>query len=122
MSGTDQYAVFNFWEPLHYFQHNSGWQTWEVSAQYAVRSWAYIVAHWPFAFLGPKLLGLGERQQFFALRICLAAICSFAEAKFFRTVVTEVNERVGRYMFFMMLFGAGMWNAATGKLPHLGVS
>lgn len=109
-------SVFNFWEPLHYFQHNSGFQTWEQSPQFAVRSWAYILLHWPLAHLGPKALRLGKRQQFFALRICLGAISSFAEASFFRAVAVAVNERVGRYVLFSMLLSAGMWSASVGKL------
>lgn len=56
--------MFNFFEPLHYFQYNHGFQTWELSPQFAVRSWAYILLHWPLAHLGPKLLGLGKVNQF----------------------------------------------------------
>jgi alpha-1,2-mannosyltransferase len=52
--------VFNFLEPLHYFLHNSGYQTWELSPQFAIRSWAYILLHWPLASLGPRLLRLGK--------------------------------------------------------------
>ncbi|KAL7421010.1 mannosyltransferase [Cryptotrichosporon argae] len=109
--------VFNFFEPLHYFAHNSGFQTWELSPQFAVRSWAYVLLHWPLAHLGPMLLGLGKRQQFFALRIALGAISSFAEALFFRAVVDAINERVGRYMLVMMVTSAGMWSASVAFLP-----
>lgn len=52
--------VFNFFEPLHYFQHNSGFQTWELSPQFAVRSWSYLLLHWPLATLGPRLFRLGK--------------------------------------------------------------
>jgi alpha-1,2-mannosyltransferase len=37
--------VFNFWEPLHYLDRGYGFQTWEVSPVYAIRSWAYIILH-----------------------------------------------------------------------------
>lgn len=107
------HSVFNFYEPLHYFMHNAGFQTWEQSPEFAVRSWAYVLLHWPLAFLGPRLLSLGKRQQFFALRIFLGAICSVCEARFMRAVVEAVNERVGRYVFFAMLFSAGMWSASV---------
>lgn len=52
--------VFNFFEPLHYFQHNEGFQTWELSPQFAIRSWAYVLLHWPLASLLPRLLSLGK--------------------------------------------------------------
>jgi alpha-1,2-mannosyltransferase len=55
-----------------------------------------------------------QRAAFFAVRISLATISVFAEAKFYRTVYEKINERVGRYLFFMLLFSAGMWNASAG--------
>ncbi|KAK4689384.1 hypothetical protein P7C73_g729, partial [Tremellales sp. Uapishka_1] len=109
--------VFNFWEPLHYFTYNSGFQTWELSPQFAIRSWAYVILHWPLAHIGPKLIGMGKRQAFFTLRIALGAICSFCEAKFYRAVVDSVNERVGRYLLCAMMLSAGMWSASISFLP-----
>lgn len=45
----------------------------------------------------------------------LLGLCSsFVEATLYRRVYQEVNERVGRYLLFMLLFNAGMWNASTG--------
>lgn len=42
-------------------------------------------------------------------------IGSFGESKFYRTIVQAMNDRVGRYALFVLIFSAGMWNAATGK-------
>ena len=42
---------------------------------------------------------------------------TYCEAKFYRAVVETLNDRVGRYMLFMLVFSAGMWNASTGKVP-----
>lgn len=39
--------VYNFWEPLHYLDRGYGFQTWETSPAYAIRSWAYIALHLP---------------------------------------------------------------------------
>ncbi|KAF7347560.1 Mannosyltransferase [Mycena venus] len=65
-----------------------------------------------------KLLLTGDkRAAFFAVRISLATVSVFAEAKFYRTVYEKINERVGRYLFFMLLFSAGMWNASAALLP-----
>jgi len=57
---------------------------------------------------------LEQRPSFFAVRLTLGFICSLCEAQFYRSVVVYVNDRVGRYMLFMLLFSAGMWNASTG--------
>jgi hypothetical protein len=47
--------VYNFWEPLHYIFKGYGFQTWEVSPAYSIRSWAYIFLHYPFTALGQLL-------------------------------------------------------------------
>lgn len=105
--------MFNFYEPLHYFVHNSGFQTWELSPQYAVRSWAYILLHYPLAILIPRFASMGKRQQFFALRLFFGLISTLCEASFYRAIVVAVNERVGRYALFGLLLSAGMWNASV---------
>lgn len=46
--------VYNFWEPLHFLDQGYGFQTWEVSPQYAIRSWAYILLH----YVPPRISGI----------------------------------------------------------------
>jgi alpha-1,2-mannosyltransferase len=125
--------VYNYWEPLHYLDKGYGFQTWETSPDYAIRSWAYILLH----ILPARLASLSgsskvrqlsiqcdqahilnpQRPAFFATRIFLAVLCTLCEARFYRTVVEKINLRVGRYLFFMLLFSAGMWNASVALLP-----
>jgi|SRR5579862_6297585 len=38
-------TVYNYWEPTHYLVHGFGFQTWEYSPVYAIRSWSYIALH-----------------------------------------------------------------------------
>lgn len=60
LGSSQSLAVYNFWEPLHYLDRGYGFQTWEVSPQYAIRSWAYIALHhYPATALG-WLLGLDK--------------------------------------------------------------
>ncbi|KDQ15681.1 glycosyltransferase family 22 protein [Botryobasidium botryosum FD-172 SS1] len=105
--------VYNFWEPLHYLDNNYGFQTWELSPTHAIRSWAYLLLHFPSAGMIAKYFTSDKRQGFFAVRLTLAAVSSFCEAKFYRAVVESMNDRLGRYMLFMLVCSAGMWNAAT---------
>jgi hypothetical protein len=56
-----------------------------------------------------------QRGEFLALRMFRAAFSSFCEAKFYRAVVDTVNERVGRYLLFGMLFSADMFGSAVGE-------
>jgi len=54
---THPVSVYNFWEPLHFFDRGSGFQTWEVAPQYAIRSWAYILLHFLPTRIVPILVG-----------------------------------------------------------------
>ncbi|KEI38671.1 glycosyltransferase family 22 protein [Mixia osmundae IAM 14324] len=125
--------VFNYWEPLHFMLYGYGFQTWEYSPLYAIRSWFYLALHaWPGwlvssihthdkvgnLLLCSYMLSLAwQRPVFFALRIMLGFVSSAAEARFYRAIVESVNVRVGRYTLILMIFSAGMWNAATTFLP-----
>lgn len=53
--------------------------------------------------------------MFYLIRLSLAGFCSYAEARFYRTVVEEVNAHVGRYVLVILFFSAGMFHASTGK-------
>ena len=64
--------------------------------------------------IGELLLTHKQRPSFFAVRLTLGLVCSLCEAKFYRSVVEHVSDRVGRYMLCMLFFNAGMWNASTG--------
>ncbi|TFK56717.1 glycosyltransferase family 22 protein [Heliocybe sulcata] len=108
--------VYNFWEPLHYLDQGYGFQTWETSPVYAIRSWAYVLLHLLPARVGALMTG-EKRAGYFAVRLFLAVVSSLCETKFYRTVVEKVNRKVGRYLFFMLLFSTGMWNASIAFLP-----
>ncbi|PCH34041.1 glycosyltransferase family 22 protein [Wolfiporia cocos MD-104 SS10] len=109
--------VFNFWEPLHNLDRGYGFQTWETSPVYAIRSWAYILLHLFPTKLTTFMMGPEKRPAFFAVRIFLAVISSLCETTLYRAVVDNINYRAGRYLFFMLLFNAGMWTASTAFLP-----
>lgn len=59
-------SVFNFWEPLHFLDQGYGFQTWELSPQFAVRSWAYILLHSLPPRLGNIILP-GDKVRFRSL-------------------------------------------------------
>ncbi|KAJ3909374.1 glycosyltransferase family 22 protein [Lentinula edodes] len=109
--------VYNFWEPLHFLDRGYGFQTWETSPQYAIRSWAYILLHILPTSIARFLAQDQKRVAFFAVRIFLAVLSSMTEVTLYRKVYERVNHRVGRYLFFILLFNAGMWNASAAFLP-----
>nr|XP_013811792.1 PREDICTED: alpha-1,2-mannosyltransferase ALG9 [Apteryx mantelli mantelli] len=42
---SDCDETFNYWEPTHYLVYGKGFQTWEYSPAYAIRSYAYLWLH-----------------------------------------------------------------------------
>ncbi|KAG1455183.1 hypothetical protein G6F46_010944 [Rhizopus delemar] len=108
--------VFNYWEPTHYLLEGYGRETWEYSTDYKIRSWAYVFVH-ALVGLFAKLIAPTKVQVFYIIRLVLAGACSFAEARFYRTITEEINPHVGRYVFAILFFGAGMFNASTAYLP-----
>ena len=49
------------------------------------------------------------------MRAVLATVSTICEAKLYDTVRLKINNRVARYMLFMLVANAGMWNASTGE-------
>jgi alpha-1,2-mannosyltransferase len=56
-----------------------------------------------------------QRPAFFLVRAVLGTTCTICEAKLYDTVRLKINNRVARYMLFMLVVNAGMWNASTGE-------
>lgn len=61
------------------------------------------------------LTTVAQRPAFFFVRAVLGTMCSISEAKLYDTVRLKINNRVARYMLFMLVANAGMWNASTGE-------
>ncbi|KAI9270859.1 Alg9-like mannosyltransferase family-domain-containing protein [Sporodiniella umbellata] len=108
--------VYNYWEPTHYLLEGYGRETWEYSTDYKIRSWAYVFVH-SLVGLFAKIIAPTKVQVFYLIRLTLGAISSYVEARFYRTISEEVNPHVGRYVFAILFFGAGMFNASTAYLP-----
>ena len=124
--------VFNYWEPTHYIVHGTGFQTWEYSPTYAIRSWAYVAIHAlvikGFALLGWSKVHPDRRQelksqvaQFYGLRIVLGVISAYCESIFVYNVQLYQSRRIGDILLFLLMASAGMFVASTGIL-HLFVS
>ncbi|KAG0290355.1 mannosyltransferase, partial [Dissophora globulifera] len=114
---SDCDEVFNFWEPMHYLQYGTGLETWEYSPIYAIRSWAYILAHAFPAEIARLAMSANSLQVFFILRIILGAVSAHCEATLYRAVVDEVDPRIGRYLLLALISSAGTWIASNAFLP-----
>ncbi|KAI5477022.1 alpha-1,2-mannosyltransferase, glycosyltransferase family 22 protein [Pseudohyphozyma bogoriensis] len=112
---SDCDEVFNYWEPLHYLVHGKGFQTWEYSPLYAIRSYLYLLVNGLPAFLSKRYPD--KRFSFFLLRLSYATFSSLVEAFFYDTVTIHISPHVGRYVLFTLLFAPGFWTASTAFLP-----
>lgn len=57
-------AVFNYWEPLHYLTRGQGFQTWEHSPDYAIRSYFYLALHVLPDRLGTRVISWDKVSSF----------------------------------------------------------
>ncbi|SNX87780.1 related to ALG9 - mannosyltransferase [Melanopsichium pennsylvanicum] len=114
---------FGYWEPLHLLvfprgKHHANvpFQTWEYSPPFAIRSWAFIAQFLPLAKT-LAFFGVGKRQIFFAVRMLLAFVSSFVDARFYKAVADVFSARVGRYCLVALASSAGVYEASTAFLP-----
>ncbi|KAI7842794.1 hypothetical protein COHA_003540 [Chlorella ohadii] len=112
--------TFNYLEPLHYFLHGSGMQTWEYSAQFALRSWLYLLLHAPAAG-APALLGLGAGRAkllgFFLLRAALGLVSAATEAWLYRAVAARYRPALAHCLLLFLCGSSGLFAASTAMLP-----
>ncbi|KAF2746972.1 glycosyltransferase family 22 protein [Sporormia fimetaria CBS 119925] len=109
--------VFNYWEPTHYLSHGYGFQTWEYSPEYAIRSWAYTGLHAAIIQLGRMLPFASKATEFYFLRIVLSLFCAVCETRFFNAITRALHPRVAVCFLMIMISSPGMYHAAPSYLP-----
>lgn len=75
--------TYNYWEPAHYLMYGNGFQTWEYSPKYAIRSYFYL---WIYTIPGLILKYLGQFDKvviFYLIRTYLALTNSAIETFLF---------------------------------------
>lgn len=108
--------VFNYWEPLHFLLYKSGFQTWEYSAQYALRSYLYIIFH---AIVGGPASFLFEDKVrvFYAVRLFLGFISVVTDAFLVVALSRKYGKRLASYTLAMLCLTSGCFFASTSFLP-----
>ncbi|KAJ3681870.1 hypothetical protein LUZ60_014443 [Juncus effusus] len=109
--------VFNYWEPLHYLVYKSGFQTWEYSSEFALRSYFYIFIH---AFVAkPASLFFTEDKVrvFYTVRLFLGLISTITEAALVVALSRKYGKRLGLYTLAMLCLTSGCFFASTSFLP-----
>lgn len=113
--------VYNYWEPLHFVLFGNGFQTWEYSPEYSLRSYLYIYLHalpiWPFKWIVSSKITL-----FYMLRFFLALMASKIETYLFHNLLEVTKEsknysKVAYFYIILSLSNAGMFLSVTSFLP-----
>lgn len=80
---SDCDETFNYWEPTHFLAFNSGFQTWEYSPLYAIRSYAYLWLYaWPSVLM--STLNINKVYIFYATRALIAMFAALCDITFLR--------------------------------------
>lgn len=98
--------VYNYWEPVHYLLYGTGFQTWEYSPKYALRSYLYLLLYWSFAKLA-QMSGLEKLGVFFAARITIGIFSALCEAVFVYGIARKFGNLVGYLTSFFLFFSTG---------------
>jgi alpha-1,2-mannosyltransferase len=114
---TDCDETYNYWDPLHYLLYGSGFETWEYSPTYAIRSYAYLLIHALPLRLFQFISGINRDHLFFLLRTILSASCALCELYFYNGVRQKFGNSAARVVLLIQLFAPGMFIAAPAFLP-----
>ncbi|XP_068686572.1 alpha-1,2-mannosyltransferase ALG9-like [Montipora foliosa] len=114
---SDCDETFNYWEPMHYLTFGTGFQTWEYSPKYAIRSYAYLLLHAIPGKLQIQLFEANKVLVFYFLRFVLSIICAACETYFYRGIMKQFGNHVARIAIVFMLFSTGMFISAAAFLP-----
>ena len=108
--------TYNYWEPLHFISYGSGFQTWEYSPEFALRSYAFL---WLYGWVINVTSFLVESRlvMFFVLRLSMAFFCSCFELLLYRASVKVYGASVARLLLIFLAFSPGMFAASVAFLP-----
>jgi alpha-1,2-mannosyltransferase len=108
--------IYNYWEPTHYLMYGFGFQTWEYSPVYGLRSYLYV---WLHAQVGQffRLVFPYKFQIFFAIKVSLGLISALCQTYFVSAVFRRFGSNVCWYTAFFLLFSPGMLISSTSLLP-----
>ncbi|XP_057952186.1 dol-P-Man:Man(6)GlcNAc(2)-PP-Dol alpha-1,2-mannosyltransferase isoform X2 [Malania oleifera] len=109
--------VFNYWEPLHYLLFKSGFQTWEYSSHFALRSYLYINFHELVGRPASWLFSEEKVRVFFAVRIFLGFLSVIADSVLIVALSRKYGKRIASYALAMLCLTSGCFFASTSFLP-----
>uniref|UniRef100_A0A0D3DPX2 Mannosyltransferase n=1 Tax=Brassica oleracea var. oleracea TaxID=109376 RepID=A0A0D3DPX2_BRAOL len=109
--------VFNYWEPLHYLLYKSGFQTWEYSSNFALRSYLYILFHELAGRPASWWFGDDKVRVFYAVRLFLGLVSAVSDTILVVALSRKYGKRIATYAVAMLCLTSGCFFASTSFLP-----
>jgi len=113
---TDCDETFNYWEPLFYLIKGGGFQTWEYSPEYGLRSWFYILSHGIWSFFLPTSI-IPPPMFFFFLRLILGLVCACCQLWLCESIQVVFGGNVANIWLWLTCLSAGNFISSTAFLP-----
>merc|ERR1711962_1606859 len=114
---SDCDETFNYWEPTHYLLYGTGFQTWEYSPTYAIRSYAYLNLHSVFAKVMKDIFKANKITVFYYVRFFLSIFCAACETYFYQSIMMQYGHHVARLYLAFAALCTGMFISASAFLP-----
>ncbi|VDK82828.1 unnamed protein product [Litomosoides sigmodontis] len=114
---SDCDEVYNYWEPLHLFLYGTGFQTWEYSPVYAIRSYLYILMHYGPAVILKKIFSNNKSGVFITMRCLLGLFNIGAEIKMYQALCSRFGNGIARTYIVLTTLSPGMFIASCAFLP-----
>lgn len=114
---SDCDETYNFWEPSHFMLYGKGFQTWEYSPEFALRSYTYIMVNMFPAWVYSQLFQTNRMLTFYFSRCLFAFVCAQCELYFYKAVCREFGVAIGRLTLAFLLLSAGMFISSSAFLP-----
>uniref|UniRef100_A0A0R3S1U5 Mannosyltransferase n=1 Tax=Elaeophora elaphi TaxID=1147741 RepID=A0A0R3S1U5_9BILA len=114
---SDCDEVYNYWEPLHLFLYGTGFQTWEYSPLYAIRSYLYILVHYGPAAILKRIFFANKSGVFITMRCLLGLINAGAEIKMYQALCARFGNGIARTYVVLTSLSSGMFIASCAFLP-----
>lgn len=114
---TDCDETYNYWEPLHFLLYGKGFQTWEYSPEFGLRSYLYLLIHAVPVNLIRGVFGINSKSVFYCTRIMLGIVCAAAETSMYRSIRTYCSDYIAKIWLIFQLISPGMFISSTALLP-----
>lgn len=100
---SDCDETFNYWEPTAFLLTDYGFQTWEYSAQYSLRSYLYLFPQYAFGRL-LFTFGFSNLTVFYGIRILLSLFCFVGEYYFIQSLNYWFDKGMICFVFIFFVF------------------